>query len=73
MTIDRAVEKLGFIKRKRIPEGELRELKALNLGIEALKRLKEAREQHLIRNDSPLPGETEDSEKQLLSSRPPAS
>ena len=69
MTIDRAVEKLGFIKRKRIPEGELRELKALNLGIEALKRLKEAREQHLIRNDSPLPGETEDSEKQLLSSR----
>jgi hypothetical protein len=73
MTIDRAVEKLGFIKRKRIPEGELRELKALNLGIEALKRLKEAREQHLIRNDSPLPGETEDSEKQPLSSRPPAS
>lgn len=69
MTIDRTVEKLGFIKRKRIPEGELRELKALNLGIEALKRLKEAREQHLIRNDSPLPGETEDSEKQLLSSR----
>ncbi len=69
MTIDRAVEKLGFIKRKRIPEGELRELKALNLGIEALKRLKEAREQHLIRNDSPLPGETEDSEKQLLSNR----
>ncbi|MBA7548570.1 hypothetical protein ES705_41031 [subsurface metagenome] len=67
MTIDRAVEKLGFIKRKRIPEGELRELKALNLGIEALKRLKEAREQHLIRNDSPLPGETEDSEKQFLS------
>ncbi|MBA7560325.1 hypothetical protein ES708_01950 [subsurface metagenome] len=73
MTINRAVEKLGFIKRKRIPEGELRELKALNLGIEALKRLKEAREQHLIRNDSPLPGETEDSEKQLLSSQPPAS
>ncbi|MBA7627532.1 hypothetical protein ES703_34995 [subsurface metagenome] len=69
MEIDEAIktskEVLGGGRLNPWPEAQA----AVQLGIEALKRLKEAREQHLIRNDSPLPGETEDSEKQFLSSR----
>jgi len=63
MTIDEAIKTNQEVLRSdrflRWPEGQ----DAVTLGIEALKRLKKARELHLIRNDSPLPGETEDSKK----------
>ncbi len=60
MTIDKAIRILEryYFHHRDVVVADL--IEAEKLSIEALKRVKEAREQHLVRNDSPLPGETEE-------------
>jgi hypothetical protein len=59
ISIDEAIEILTEVKQLRIPTGKLDELRACNLGIEALKRHKERT--RILWSDmmQPLPGETE--------------
>ena len=60
MTIDKAIEILSFVKQERIPIGELDELAACNLGIEALKKWEEYRACDKVWWGNLLPGETEE-------------
>lgn len=60
MTPQEAINTLGFIKQLRIPVGELEELEALNLGIEALTRLRTLRQDPRRSAACPLPSETEE-------------
>lgn len=54
--IDRNIELLSELKR----EGHLENSKAVLLGIQALRRIKHAREQGVKARIFPLPGETKD-------------
>jgi hypothetical protein len=73
MTIDEAIKTSKEVLRSdrllRWPEAQ----DAVTLGWQALEQIREARKRNLILSEPYLPGETEDSEKQPLSSRPPAS
>jgi len=58
MTIDEAIKELGNVKQLRVPIGELDELRACNLGIEALKLVDYIHNRIHACTPNPLPGET---------------
>ena len=59
MKIETAIKELQITLAYRQGVGPPRELEALKLGIEALKRLKVARDEKVLANIHLLPGETE--------------
>ncbi len=60
MTIDQAIEFLGPLRKDLIIKGMPTFSEALQLGIEALKRLRVLRQDRLFDRAVSLPGETED-------------
>jgi len=59
MTIDEAIQQLGFLKIRFREQKIIDKADAIQLGIEALKRIKKRREQPYSQSRAPLPGETE--------------
>lgn len=58
ISLDKAIEILKEKQREDEPHWERGDRDAIKLGIEALKRVKEEREEHTCMRNIPLPGET---------------
>ena len=60
MQIDEAIEELQAIKKKAEIDGMPYGAEAIQLGIEALKRVRDYKEAHFNLHYTPMPGETEE-------------
>jgi hypothetical protein len=65
MTIDEAIKELEDLLRYAEPGNPTEEDEAIQLGIEALKRVKAFSDMDIIGLYKPLPGETEDTERKV--------
>lgn len=60
MNLDKAVDRNKELKAELVREGRLEKAQGIQLGIEAIERLQDARDTDFYDLDEPLLGETED-------------